>query len=160
VALPVLPVFGGNEPLAEALHRFGVRYLIVGGFGVHFHDTTRDVLGHDLDLLFDPTVENAEKLIVALGTLHVALPPDAATRLAAGTGKAGFPLKVMGFYADVLFEPGIDFAAQWNAGHDAHVGNVVVRVASARTLLERLTGSSEPKHADDAARLKRILEIG
>jgi hypothetical protein len=152
-----LPVNGGTTPLLEALYNHAVRYLVVGGFGVYFHDPTRDVVGHDLDLLFEPTTENAERLIAALTTLNVRLPTDAVSRLVAGTGPAGFPLRIWDMYADVFFDPKGDFAALWATSHEARIGWVTVRVLSAQAIIDRLATDTEPKHVDDVTRLNRVL---
>ena len=148
-----LVTVGANQVLLEALQRYQVRFLVVGGLAVHFYDPTREV--GDLDLLAEPTLQNARRLVTALRTVHVFPDPGAAERFA--EGGFGFHLKnYWSLYADILSEPVEAFAEHWAAASDAVVGSVPVKVASAATMLEHWS-RSPPGRADDIDRLRSFL---
>lgn len=56
--------FPDYEAFIAALNAHGVRYLVVGAHAVAFHARPRAT--KDLDLLIDPTPENARKTLSAL----------------------------------------------------------------------------------------------
>jgi hypothetical protein len=49
------------------LNAEGVRYVVVGGFAVALHGAVRTT--KDIDILIEPTVENAKRALDALGAL-------------------------------------------------------------------------------------------
>ena len=53
------------EDLLESLNKYKVRYCIVGAFAVAYHAVPRYT--KDMDILVDPSAQNAEKLVLALG---------------------------------------------------------------------------------------------
>ena len=52
------------EEFVESLNQSGARYLIVGAHAVAFHARPRAT--KDLDLLLEPTRENAERVLTAI----------------------------------------------------------------------------------------------
>lgn len=48
----------------RTLHEHGVRYLVIGGYAVHFHGYTRFTA--DIDFAYDPEPANAQRLYDAL----------------------------------------------------------------------------------------------
>jgi hypothetical protein len=58
--------------LLEALHEFGVRFVVIGGVAVGAHGYVRGT--EDLDLVPDPDPENLGRLTEALGKLDSTLP--------------------------------------------------------------------------------------
>jgi hypothetical protein len=80
------------EEFIAALNAHGVRYLVIGAHAVAFHARPRAT--KDLDVLLDPTAENARKALAALrefyaqfGGGHGSLPRT--RRFAAGQGSSG-----------------------------------------------------------------------
>jgi len=149
-----LVTFGANQTLVEALERYKVRFLVIGGLAVQFYDSTREA--DHLDLLADPTIDNARRLVRALRTMHVFPEPGAAERFAAGA--AGFHLRQWSLFADILSEPVEAFAAHWAQASDAFVGSAPVKVPSAEMILD-YWDRHPPKHADDVTRLERFLAM-
>jgi len=156
-----LPTFTAVAALVEALYVRNVKFLVVGGFAVHHYDPSRDVLGHDLNLLFEPTRENAAKLTEVLKAFGFTVPPDVAPRLPGNGEKTHFGLFMWrDFYpVDLLFDPSGDFDALWGTSHEARIGGAPVRVIAAQAILDRLTKDTDPKRADDIVRLRRVLGI-
>lgn len=158
--LPLLAAAGSNPDLVAALHQHAARFLVVGGLAVHFHDPER--VPDDLDLLIEPTVENARLVLSALDSLRISpLIPDFAERLG-GARRAQVMLKFLGYYADLITRPDLDFPLHWAAAGDyqALIGRTPVRVAAPSTLLLCLAGSMEVKHAADVERLGRVIARG
>jgi len=156
----LLPTFTAVTGLVEALYVHGVKFLVVGGFAVHHYDPSRDVLGHDLDLVFEPTGENAARLIEVLKALGFTVPPDVAPHLPGKNGEKISLYMWRDFYpVDLLFDPGGDFHALWGTSHEARIGGAPVRVVSAQAILDRLVKEADPKRADDVVRLRRVLGI-
>jgi hypothetical protein len=73
----VLCTFHGNVPFVAALLKAEARFLVVGGLAVKFY--RRDRVVDDLDLLIEPTVSNAERVLGALSKFdptHGRLPEE------------------------------------------------------------------------------------
>ncbi len=132
-----ITTFGSNRHLLAEFNRNGMRYLIVGGVAVHFHAPERAY--DDLDILIDPSPENADCFFMALQKLGLKahFPVEKLTQ-----PKMQIPLKAH-HYADVVtpvFD--IDFAAEWECASPATVNNQPVRIAS-RDLLRRMKSDSD-----------------
>jgi len=156
--LKPLATWGGNVRLVRGLLEAGVRFLVVGGSAVHFHYPWREP--GDLDLLVEPTAENARRVAAALAALgSPPLDPGVIERLAcADLPYAHIDLKDHPeFNADILSDRISNFEEVWAGAAEATVGDCRVWVASIRALLARLSRSSLPKHVDDKARLHRVL---
>ena len=70
------------EEFLELLNKHNVRYCVVGAFALAFH--TRPRYTKDIDVLIDPTADNAKRLLIVLdefgfGSLNLAV-EDFATR--------------------------------------------------------------------------------
>ena len=68
------------EELLRLLEEHGVDYMIVGGYAVAYHGHPR--FTKDIDLFFDTTQENVDRLrkaLIAFGFPERGLPPDAFT---------------------------------------------------------------------------------
>ncbi|HRH86425.1 MAG TPA: hypothetical protein PLO41_06235 [Rubrivivax sp.] len=146
-----LYVFGANQELVEALTKLGARFIVIGGLAVQFHVPGRHV--DDLDLLIDPTVQTAKAVIAALSSNPMVMHSITVEELIQPK-RMQIPAKVY-FYADIL-TPGPDmvFEEHWAQAYESRIGSTPVKVASVTTLLELLSLSTEPKHADDIAHLK------
>ena len=60
--------------VCRLLNAAGVRYVVVGGFALAFHGVIRAT--KDVDILIEPTVENARRAIDALGGLTFGIARD------------------------------------------------------------------------------------
>jgi hypothetical protein len=152
-----LPDPGGNHELVDALVKFEVRFLIVGGLAIHYHVPERKA--DDLDLLLEPSLDTARKVI---GVLLPHFPGSHLTAEQLAKPRVHLPLKGKGspFYADILTpDAEMNFAEHWERADEAIFGtHTVVKVASIETILLRLSQVSEPKHVRDIELLKRIKE--
>jgi hypothetical protein len=64
------------EKFLELLNKHNVRYCVIGAFALAFH--VRPRYTKDIDILIEPTTENAERLLIALdefgfGSLNLAV---------------------------------------------------------------------------------------
>ncbi|HMA91466.1 MAG TPA: hypothetical protein VKP30_02225 [Polyangiaceae bacterium] len=62
------------EEFIESLNAHRVRYLIIGGYAVAFHARPRAT--KDIDVLVDPTVANARRVVNALTSFLGSIGPD------------------------------------------------------------------------------------
>ena len=53
------------EEFLELLNKHNVRYCVIGAFALAFHARPRYT--KDMDILIDPTTDNAKRLLIALG---------------------------------------------------------------------------------------------
>lgn len=139
-----IQTFGGNTRLLEGLWAEKVELLIVGGVAMNFHVPERAF--DDLDILVNPTVENATRCLSALGKLgrHGPTPGQLAG------SKKQLCLKDHEFYADILTpDPAIDFLAEFATGHDALVNGVLVRICSKSYLRRMKSAGGRKRDAED-----------
>lgn len=148
--------FGGNEPLVAALVRAGARFLVVGGSALRCHIPERPIGSNDLDILVESTVPNAAKVTAALANIGL-VGPDLTPERLAQRRVTQVSLKIAGLWADIITNPMLPFDEHWRQAESAVVFGIPVRVASPHTLLLLLAASPELKHADDRARLERLL---
>ena len=64
------------EEFLELLNKYNVRYCVIGAFALAFHARPRYT--KDMDILIEPTTENAKRLLIALdefgfGSLNLAV---------------------------------------------------------------------------------------
>jgi hypothetical protein len=131
--------------------------MVVGGSAVHHHDP--DLEPGDLDLVVEPSIENARRVAAALRSVGRPLADEDAIERLGERRESLCQINLKNdreFYADILSEPGGGFDAQWAAATEATIGYSIVKVASIPTLLERLARMADPKHAEDIERLKRV----
>jgi hypothetical protein len=148
---PILPL-----DFVDLLAAFGhaeVRYLVIGGYAVGYHDRPRTT--KDLDLLLDPASDNIQRATRAL--LDFGAPVEIAAHLeAAGADEVvwmGHPPIRVDFLKDA---PGVDFAAAW-ARRVVDVWNgVAVAVICRDDLIRSKRVSGREQDLIDA----RNLELG
>jgi hypothetical protein len=106
---------GPNLPLdfVDLLAAFGrakVRYLIIGGYAVGYHDRPRTT--KDLDILLDPTPENIRRACGALLEFgaHIDVVAHLEAAIADEVVWMGHPPVRVDFLKDA---PGIDFEEAW-----------------------------------------------
>lgn len=143
--------FGANFDLVKALSKHKARFFIVGGTAVRYHVPERDT--GDLDILIEPSVQTARAVISALASCPLISTADLTVEKLTQPQKIQIPAKIY-YYADIL-KPvhDFDFDLHWVQAHDARIGQLPVKVASVKTLLELLVDSNEQKHANDISLL-------
>jgi hypothetical protein len=147
-----LYTFARNQDFVASLVRANARFMIVGGLAVHFYVPERAV--GDLDLLIDPTRENAQKILSAMRSPLFTIEASVDDLIA--PKRVQLPAKI-DFLLDILTPgPDIEFAHDFSLARDANLGSVVVKVAAASTLRKLLAHSREPKHLRDLQLLRHI----
>lgn len=144
----------------ELLTAFGaadVRYLVIGGYAVGYHDRPRTT--KDLDLLLDADPDNVRKACAALR--EFAVPESVLSDLATAEpdeivwmGRA--PLRV-----DFLQQaPGIDFAAAWDQREVVDWGGAPVNVVGLDDLIASKRAAGREQDLIDAKNLERASKPG
>jgi hypothetical protein len=155
-------MFHGNAQFLESLTANGGRFVIVGGVAVQYYIPTRESENNDLDLLLDPTDQNALAVLSALnsgGRTHWQFSASDLT-------KPNQRLHVDNHYLlDLLTpKPPMNFSQIWSDATEAVVfrtpASVPVRVAPVPTLIEMIALSENPKHVRDRELLRRYLALG
>lgn len=130
------------------------RYIVVGGFAVALHGVVRTTM--DIDILIEPTLANAERVIRALSTLPwgVAQEHDGASLLAK-------PITIIGD------DPRVDVLTMaWNVRFDdaapgmlqVTVDGVAIPYADLETLI-RSKGTGRLQDRADIEQLERIRNL-
>ncbi|HYS21228.1 MAG TPA: hypothetical protein VEO73_09100 [Gemmatimonadales bacterium] len=149
--------FGANHELVAALNRHGVRYLVVGGAATkHYVAERQSEHPGELDVLVEPTIANAEKVIAALRSIGFASPDWAPERLA----KPWCQLRVDNgyYYADILTpHADEDFAAYRERALDETIGYERVKVIANEDQQAHLAHSPMEKHKRDIELLKAAV---
>ncbi len=138
--------------LLAAFDRADVRYLVIGGYAVGYHDRPRTT--KDLDLLLDPAPENVRRAGDALRDFGA--PPGVVADLEAATGDeivwfGSPPLRV-----DFLkHAPGIDFADAWSRRIVDRWHGVPVSIVSRDDLVRAKRTAGREQDLIDARNLDR-----
>jgi hypothetical protein len=141
-----VPAVGANKEFVDALVRAGARFLIVGSVAVKFYVAERSV--EDLDLLIEPSKENASKILMAASSSPLFRRDITVKKLMQPKGQ--ICVKIFQYYMDILTPaPDLDFVEAWNMAAEARIGNTRVRVAAIATLLQLLALSQRPQHVRD-----------
>jgi hypothetical protein len=151
---PTLPV-----DFADLLAAFGgadVRYLVIGGYAVGYHDRPRTT--KDLDLLLDPDPDNIARACRAL--LEFGAHPDVVNHLEAAVEDEvvwiGHPPLRVDFLKDA---PGVDFAAAWTRRVVSTWGGVTVNVMARSDLIRSKRASGREQDLIDARNLEQADEV-
>jgi hypothetical protein len=153
-ATDLIYIFAPNASFLANLTANGGRFVIVGGVAVRYYIPSREA--DDLDVLIDPTEQNAVAVINALnscGNPRWDCPPSRLTR-----PHLHFRVKKY-YYLDILTpDADTNFDAVWSEGTEARVAHtphsIAVRVASIPRLIEMIASSNKPKHLDDIRMLQ------
>lgn len=136
-----------NSPLLKAFNAHGVEYLVVGGLAVSYYCPERAV--DDLDLLINPTLENAEMVKSALVSLGMA--NFDWVRLT----KSDVQLQLKEFhYADIITpEEKFDFPIVFFNSIIATVNGISAHIPSVRDLI-KLKSTDRDKDLRDVSFLR------
>ncbi len=138
--------------LLAAFDRAEVRYLVIGGYAVGYHDRPRTT--KDLDLLLDPAPDNVRRACDALAEFGA--PPDVVQDLAAaGADEIVWfgrpPLRV-----DFLKQAsGVDFPDAWSRRVSDHWNGVPVSIVSRDDLVRAKRAAGREQDLLDARNLDR-----
>jgi hypothetical protein len=159
-----LTTFSGNSDLVRMLVKAQVEFLLVGGLAVEFHKCRDPEKVDDLDLLLNPSVENAERFrgilsspdLKKLYNLEELYPLPSVSQLAGPNFQ--MPLKLEPMFCMDFFTPpqDINFSDLYSRGECVLLnGSIPVRVISRADLVERKRrdvqtfSKDKKKHEDD-----------
>lgn len=162
--MKLLITFGGNSDLVQRLVDSKVEFLVVGGLAVVFHKCRDPQNVDDLDLLLNPSVENADRFrgllsspdLKKLYNLEELYPLPSVSQLA--SPNFHMPLKLDPMFCIDFFTPTQDehFRGLYNRSESALLnGRIPVRVISRLDLAERKRkdvrtfSEDRQKHKDD-----------
>lgn len=143
------------EEFLSELNAAKVEYLVVGGYAVAFHGWPRAT--QDLDILYGRSLENAQRLVLALsrffGGMDIGETPEDLIRTDSIL-KIGHPPLRIDLFTDI---PGIeDFSAAWMRGALARFGSVPARYIGKDDLVRAKQASGR---AQDLADLKFLESL-
>ncbi len=142
----------------EALQKFEVKFLIIGGHAAIYYGVNRNT--GDLDILIEPSKTNGEKLIKALSSLKLEIPDikpeEFETNLVLSFGLEPDAVDIMNY------TPGITFEDVFNNAIEIEFNDLKVMIIDIRDLLknkEALSRKGEKAHLDkyDAEVLRKII---
>lgn len=136
----------------ESLNREGVAYVVIGGIAVLAHVPYRTT--RDLDVLIEPTLENAVKARRAVGVWGSFEPDYAADEFISGDILSFGGLMRVEIHSRV---PGVEWSDVWNGSVQSEFLGVPTRFAGVDELIrmKQATGSAD-KDLPDVARLEAI----
>jgi hypothetical protein len=136
----------------ESLNREGVAYVVIGGMAVLAHVPYRTT--RDLDVLIEPTIENAHKARRAVAAWGAFDPEYRAEDFIAGDILSFGGLLRVEIHSRV---PGVEWPEVWSGSVPSELLGVPTRFAGVEELIrmKRATGSPE-KDLPDLERLTKI----
>jgi hypothetical protein len=133
--------------------RFGVEYLVVGGYAVAFHATPRAT--KDLDLWVGGSPANLEKVARALEAFGAPAGTVRDARKLGSTEVLFFglpPLRI-----DVLRSiDGVEFSTAYGTRSAARIGDLEVSVIGLEDLIRNKRASGRPQDLVDALALEQV----
>lgn len=138
------------EELATAFAQHGVDYLFIGKSGailLGYPDTTQDV-----DVFLPQSRENAERVVLALGTLGFSLDP--ATTVSVLTGSEIVLLKGGPFALDLIHAP--DGIESFEAAKERRIVAGKFLIASLDDIIASKRATGRAKDLPDIARLEQF----
>jgi predicted nucleotidyltransferase len=137
-----LPTKEDIKQISEALQRYGIKYVLVGGLAINFHGRPR--MTHDIDLLIDPSPDNLKKLKEALSFL-----PDNAIREVATDDLQKYTVVRIADEVVIDLIGKIGDVDVHNAGIEVHeIDGIKVFVADIDTLIKTKKGLREKDNTD------------
>jgi hypothetical protein len=138
--------------LLEAFGRADIRYLIIGGYAVGYHDRPRTT--KDLDILLDPEPDNIRRACRAL--LEFGAHPEIAAHLEAAVEDEVVWMGHPPVRVDLLKDaPGVDFGRAWARRAAVTWNGVTVAVLSHDDLIRSKRASGREQDLIDAHNLER-----
>lgn len=147
-----MEIFGKHLALYRSLKRNKVKYLIIGGIACGIYGSPRAT--KDLDILIEPTMENAKRLLLALREAKF------------GTAYLTTTEKILAneinifedvIRLDVLTKvKGLVFTAVWQRRQEKLLRNVKIKVISLDDLILSKNASARRIDKEDVKVLKKI----
>jgi hypothetical protein len=141
------------EEFLELLNKYNVRYCVIGAFALAFHARPRYT--KDIDILIEPTTDNAKRLLIALEEF--------------GFGSLDLTVEdfsVQGNIIQLGYEPvridiitsikGLDFADIWQSRIQGNYGKQTINFIDRQNLIRSKKLSNR---AQDKADLKMLLSL-
>ncbi|MBK8956710.1 MAG: hypothetical protein IPM34_14310 [Saprospiraceae bacterium] len=144
----------------ELLHKYSVRYILVGGLAVNIYGYRRST--GDMAIWIEPTIDNHSKLI----QVHVdfKMQMGAMGELDNFLNTSEFDVFQFGggfVKIDVMTAcKGLDFNEAYNQANLVTIENVNIRVLHLNQLIEAKLASARFKDLDDVENLKQIHSSG
>ncbi len=142
------------EEFLESLNGHAVRYLVVGAHAVAFHARPRAT--KDLDILIEPTLENAERTLAAIRdffggsdlglTAEDVVEPDSIIQLGIAPSRIDLLSSLAG---------GSDFDSLWQARSRARFGSVDTQYLSLDDLIREKEESGRDQDRADVNELRK-----
>lgn len=139
------------QTVFECLHSREVRYVVIGGIAAVLHGVPR--MTFDLDLLIDPEIDNARRLLQAF---------DAA---GLGTASLTTPEQLLEQEITIFNDlvridvqtrtPGITFSEAWSTRVTTDFQGTTIHLVSREMLIASKTAAARPKDLEDV----RILQL-
>lgn len=146
----------GTEKLLTELLALQVRFMVVGGLGVHHYCPQR--IAADLDLLIQSSETNAIGVADALVRIGFEMQPET-VRLLFAPGPRPQQIKLHPTIpADLLTEGEVfDFMTHWAQSEKTEILSMPVRVASPELLIAMKSRSTREKDAQDILLLQSVV---
>jgi hypothetical protein len=146
--------FRDYEEFIAGFNAHGVRYLVIGAHAVAFHARPRAT--KDLDILIEPTPENARKVLAALRdffggaelnyTIEDVMDPDCILQLGVAPARIDLLSSIPGCP---------DFPAVWKQRVEARFGGVPTQYIGLQDLISNKEAAERPQDRADACVLRR-----
>jgi len=147
------------EEFLSELNRAEVRYLIIGGYALAVHARPRAT--QDLDILFERTLENASKLVVAISAFFGGMDVGQTAEELVRTDtilQIGHPPLRIDLFTDI---PGVtDFDTVWRAGVPGAFGNVETRYIGRSDFVKAKQAAGRPQDLADLQALGELPRTG
>lgn len=139
--------------LLLAFNAAGVRYLIVGGLALAFHDRPR--FTKDLDIWVEPAEQNAKAAYRALAAFGA--PLDRLTAEDLAQSDVVFQIGIAPLRIDVMTSiSGVEFADAWASRARGKYGDVDVNVIGRDALIANKRATGRTQDRADLERLERL----
>jgi len=149
-----------HTKILDSFEKFGVEYLLIGGLAAIFYGVRRTT--SDIDLFVNPTIENGEKIILALKAIQIEtgdlIPEDFVKEIYLSFG--GYEDGV-----DILnFTPGISFKDAFTNKKSIKEGQLVFHIIHYTDLIKnkeslKRAGNKSLIDQFDVSELKKIFRI-
>jgi predicted nucleotidyltransferase len=139
--------------LLTEFERASVRYVVLGGYAVGFHDRPRTT--KDLDLLIDPSERNVERATVALAAFGA--PPSVLQDFRTASSDEIVWLGVPPLRIDLLrAADGVDFRSCYARRVRVTIGSLEANVIGLDDLIATKRAANRPQDRADVSRLLRV----